>query len=101
MSKVARKNGADTVNTGHGCDSTTVTDVGSSSVFVNGIGVCRKGDRIKIHTIPSGSSCVPHTAVINVGSSSVFVNGIAIARLGDSADAGNISSGSNNVFAGG
>lgn len=101
MPAVARKDGIDSVNTGHGCDTTTVTSAGSSNVFVNGTGVCRVGDSIQIHTIPSGASCVPHTAVINAGSSSVFVNGISIARNGDSADMGNISSGSSNVFAGG
>lgn len=101
MPAVARKDGTDTVNTGHGCNTTTVTEQGSSTVFINGIGACRKGDAIRVHTVPSGKNCVPHTAYINVGSSTVFVNGIAIARTGDSADSGNISSGSNNVFAGG
>lgn len=100
MPAVARKNGTDTVNTGHGCDATTVTQAGSSNVLINGIGACRKTDAIQVHTIPSGASCVPHTAYINVGSSTVFVNGLPIARNGDSADAGNISSGSSNVFAG-
>jgi uncharacterized Zn-binding protein involved in type VI secretion len=101
MPAVARKDGNDSISTGHGCDSTTVTEAGSGNVFVNGIGACRKGDVIRIHTIPSGKSCVPHSAKINVGSGTVFVNGIPIARKGDSADAGNISSGSGNVFAGG
>jgi uncharacterized Zn-binding protein involved in type VI secretion len=101
MPAVARKDGTDSIITGHGCDSATVTDVGSSNVFINGKGACRKGDSIRIHTIPSGPSCVPHTAKINAGSGTVFVNGISIARQGDSADAGNISSGSGNVYAGG
>lgn len=101
MPAVARKDGTDSINTGHGCDATTVTQAGSGNVFVNGKGACRKGDAIKIHTILAGTSCVPHSAQINAGSGSVFVNGIPIARKGDSADAGNISSGSGNVFAGG
>ena len=101
MAAVARKDNTDTVNTGHGCDSTTTTKAGSSNVFVNGKGACRNGDAIEVHTIPSGSSCVDHTAYITSGSSKVFVNSIAIARNGDSADVGNISSGSDNVFAGG
>ena len=101
MPGIVRKDGTDSINTGHGCDSSTVTQAGSGNVFVNGKGACRKGDIIQIHTIPSGSSCVPHTAKINNGSGSVFVNGIPVARNGDSADVGNISSGSGNVFAGG
>ena len=103
MPAVARKSGTDSVITGHLCDTTTTTDAGSSSVFVNGIGVCRSGDAITIHTIPVGQSCVAHTAFINAGSSSVFADGFAIARLGDSADAGTITAGptgSSNVFAG-
>jgi uncharacterized Zn-binding protein involved in type VI secretion len=78
-----------------------VTQAGSGNVFVNGEGACRKGDAIRIHNIPVGNSCVPHSAKINAGSGTVFVNGIPVARNGDSADAGNISSGSGNVFAGG
>lgn len=101
MPAVARKDKKDSISTGHGCDGTTTTDEGSSTVFINGIGACRKGDAITVHTIPAGNSCVPHTAVINAGSGTVFANGIAIARKGDSADAGNISSGSADVFAGG
>jgi len=100
MPAVARKSGTDSVSTGHGCTGTTSTQAGSSSVFVDGIGACRLGDAITVHTIPAGNACVPHTAVINAGSSSVFVDGIAIARNGDSADSGSISSGSGSVFAG-
>lgn len=101
MPAVARKDGVDTVNTGHGCDATTVTLNGSSTVFANGTGVCRQGDQIQIHTVPAGQSCVNHTAYINVGSSTVFADGIPIARKDDSTDSGQLSSGSSNVFAGG
>jgi uncharacterized Zn-binding protein involved in type VI secretion len=100
MPAVARRGGQDTVNTGHTCDATTVTDVGSSNVFVNGYGVCRQGDAIQIHNIKVGQYCVPHTAVINTGSNSVYVNGKPIARNGDSTDLGTLTSGSSNVFAG-
>lgn len=100
MPGVARKGGTDTVSTGHDCTSTTTTQAGSSTVFVNGIGACRLGDAITVHTIKVGNDCVPHSAVINVGSSTVFVDGIAIARNGDSADSGSLSSGSTTVFAG-
>lgn len=100
MTGIARKSGQDTISTGHGCDTTTVTDVGSSTVLVNGYGVCRLGDSIKIHNINSGASCIPHTAYINSASSTVFANGIAIARKDDSADNGLITSGSTNVIIG-
>lgn len=100
MAGVARM-GTDTVSTGHLCDTTTHTLVGSSSVFVNGVGACRKGDAITIHKTKVGDSCVPHSANINAGSSTVFVDGFAIARNGDAADSGSISSGSEDVFAGG
>lgn len=98
MPSVARK--GDSVNTGHGCNSTTTTDACSSTVFVNGIGVNRKGDMITMHTIPAGKYCVPHSANINAGSSTVFVDGKSVARQGDSADSGSITSGSASVFAG-
>jgi len=100
MAGVARM-GTDTVSTGHLCDTTTHTLVGSSSVFVNGVGACRNGDAITIHTTKVGNSCVSHSANINAGSSTVFVDGFAIARNGDAADSGSISSGSEDVFAGG
>jgi uncharacterized Zn-binding protein involved in type VI secretion len=100
MPAIARKDGTDTILTGHGCDVTTVTDKGSSDVLVNGIGACRLGDAIRIHTIPYGPYCVSHTAYIIGGSSTVFVNGIPVARLTDSADAGIIVTGSSDVFAG-
>jgi len=102
MPAVARD--GDSANTGHGCDFvTTVTGpTGSSAkVYANGIPVECEGNPTAPHTIPSGPSCVPHSAVINVGSSKVFVNGIPLARIGDSTDSGEIISGSSNVFAGG
>jgi uncharacterized Zn-binding protein involved in type VI secretion len=100
MAGVARKGGTDTVSTGHGCTGTTSTLAGSSTVFVDGIGACRKGDTITVHTVPAGKYCIPHSAKINIGSNSVFVDGIGIARNGDSTDAGSLSSGSSSVFAG-
>lgn len=100
MPGIARKDGTDQVLTGHGCDVITVTDKGSSDVFVNGIGACRKGDSIKVHTIPSGPSCIPHTAYITGGSSTVFVNGIPVARQSDAADEGMIITSSTDVIAG-
>lgn len=101
MPAVARGTKRDSVLTGHLCDTTTTTDVCSTSVFVNNKGACRKDDAISLHTIQVGNSCVDHTATITAGSSTVFVDGFAIARNGDAADSGTISSGSDDVFAGG
>lgn len=94
----------DSTSTGHGCDGVTIVTgpTGASTmVYANGIAIECIGNPTAEHTIPSGSSCVPHTAVINTGSSSVFTGGIAIARVGDSCDTGAIISGSSNVFVGG
>jgi len=101
MPAVARKSGTDTVSTGHGCDTTTVTDQGSSDVNVNSIGAVRAGDLCQVHLIPAGSSCVPHTVPLTSFSSTVFVNGKGIGRLGDAYSGHTVTSGSGNVFAGG
>jgi uncharacterized Zn-binding protein involved in type VI secretion len=101
MPAVARKSGTDTVSTGHGCDTTTVTDQGSSDVNVNSIGAVRAGDLCKVHLIPAGSSCVPHTVPLTSFSSTVFVNSKGIGRLGDAYSGHTVTSGSGNVFAGG
>jgi len=78
MPAVARK--GDSVNTGHGCTSITKTLECSSDVIVNGKGAVRKGDALEVHTINSGSVCVPHSSKVNEGSSTVFVNGKPLAR---------------------
>ena len=101
MPNVTRKDGVDTVSTGHGCDTVTVTDGGSSTVFVNGIGIVRAGDLCQIHLIPSGDSCIPHTVPLTSYSSTVFVNGMGVGRVGDDYSGHTILSGSSNVFAGG
>ena len=101
MPNIARKNGVDSVATGHGCDTVTVTDDGSSSVFVNGIGAVRAGDLCQVHLILAGDSCVPHTVPLTSFSSSVFVNGRGVGRVGDEYVGHTITSGSSNVFAGG
>ncbi len=93
----------DSLSTGHGC--TGVTTISSSNtdgtVHANNIDVIVVGAPTVVHTIPGGSSCVPHTAVTNDGSGTVYVNGIPVCRIGDSTDAGSMISGSGNVFAGG
>ena len=96
MPAAARLN--DPTTTGHGCDSTTTVVGPSNNVFVNNLGLERKGDPTAPHTIPSGPACVPHSAVINVGSPNVFTNNIPTARVGDSTDGGAIIAGSPNVF---
>lgn len=101
MPAVARQ--GDPTTTGHGCDSTsTVTGPtgASAKVYVNGIAVECQGDPVAPHTIPSGRSCVAHSAVINAGLSTVKVGGKSLARVGDSTDGGAITAGSPNVFAG-
>jgi uncharacterized Zn-binding protein involved in type VI secretion len=101
MAAVARKDGTDTINTGHGCDGTTVTDQGSSTVFVNKIGAVRAEDLCLSHLIPAGIICVSHTVALTTYSSTVFVNGKGVGRVGDEYSGHIISSGSSNVFAGG
>ena len=73
------------------------------SVFVNGIRVARRGDRIKPHFIPNFSpppKCIPHKARVNRGSRTVFAEGRPVARRFDSADLGAMIGPSRNVFAG-
>jgi uncharacterized Zn-binding protein involved in type VI secretion len=103
MPEVARKDGADTIATNHGCDSTTVTDEGSSDVFINSIGAVRAGDLTASHTVEVGDPpvCVPHTVPLSTFSSTVFVNGRGIGRKGDFYNGHQLTSGSPNVFAGG
>ena len=75
--------------------------VGSTNVFVNGIGISRQGDINTIHLLP-GVPCPAHVAPITLGSTSVFVNGVGCGRIGDSITAcTSVAAGSTNVFAGG
>lgn len=99
MPGIARKNGVDTIATGHGCDATTVTDTGSSDVFVNGIGVVRKNDLTAVHLIPSGPACVPHVVSLSSYSPDVFANGLNVGREQDSYNGHTLTSGSSTVFA--
>tara|TARA_S200000501_G_scaffold70844_1_gene62863 strand:- start:18 stop:323 length:306 start_codon:yes stop_codon:yes gene_type:complete len=89
--------------TGHGCDTTTTVNGGSSNVIIGNKGVARKDDPLASHTIPQGTNCIPHLAQkVNEGSATVFVNGEPIARVGDSVDVGGaITSGDSTVVAGG
>lgn len=96
----------DTINTGHGCDTTATIIVGSNNVFVNGRSATFQGADISSHQITNPGTppptCIPHPGQkVNVGSSTVKVNGKPMARKGDSADLGSVTGGSTNVFAGG
>lgn len=97
----------DTINTGHGCDTTATIVVGSNNVKVNGRSATFRGADISSHQItnpapPPAPPCIPHPGQkVNVGSSTVKVNGKPMARIGDSADLGSVTGGSTNVFAGG
>ncbi len=83
MPALARGEGQDTINCGHGCESTTVTEECSSDVKVNGFGVVRQGDKCKSHTYPVGILCVPHAPAVDTDySSTVFVNGKPAALVG-------------------
>ena len=102
MPEIARGSDTDSVNTGHGCDATTVTDACSGNVKVNGKGVVRFGDAIKSHTYPVGKSCVSHSPTMDtLCASKVFVNGQKAAYKGSKyGGTHNITSGSSNVFVG-
>lgn len=94
----------DSVSTGHGCDTITTlagTQTGSTSnVYINGIVVSCVGDATVVHTLPGGSSCVPHIEYVKSGSSTVKSSGKSVATIGSSCDSGVIISGSASVFAG-
>jgi uncharacterized Zn-binding protein involved in type VI secretion len=103
---VARKSEIDTVaspdGTGICCVDASIqaTEVGSTNVFVNGIGVVRLGDVMKTHQYP-GPCCNDHAPPLTTSSSTVFVNGKGIGRKGDAYGGDHIiSSGSPNVYAG-
>lgn len=99
MPGIARKNGEDSISTGHGCDATTVTDQGSSDVFINGIGAVRKDDLTAVHLVPAGPACVPHTVPLSTYSPNVFVNNKNVGRNGDFYNGHQLITGSTNVFA--
>ena len=102
MPKVARGRGRDTVQTRHGCASTTTTRDASNNVLVNNIGVHRHNDKNTTHAVPCGPSCCSHSRPIQTASSNVFANNRGVARVGDSySGCGVVLTGSNNVYANG
>jgi len=85
--------------TGHGAYPPRNNTGASGNIFVNGIGVHRKGDGWAVHCNPR-PSC--HGSVLGGGSSTVYANGKPIGRIGDPVACGSaVASGSGNVFAGG
>lgn len=74
---------------------------GSGDVFVNSIGVSRRGDHNTSHLLPP-QPCPSHAAPIAVGSTTVFVNGRGCGRVGDGiSGCTSVAAGSPNVTAGG
>ena len=95
MPLVARKDGVDIVNTIHvsvgdadpddgiACDANPqniATDAGSGDVFVENVGVVRKGDNEAVHTIPG---CSTHQTGLATHSDNVFANNLNIGRKDD------------------
>lgn len=106
MPAVARKSGVDQVYSPHGdppgCSNPSIqaTDTGSSRVFVQGIGVVRRGDIMTAHPTPD-NNCNPHAPSLDVGSIRVFSEGLGIGRIGDMYGGEHpILTGSTRVFAG-
>jgi hypothetical protein len=75
---------------------TSVGQVNSVNVFVNGILVPVSGNLVAPHP---KSGCSPDTSTLS-GSSKVFVGGQGIGRLGDKYGDNIVTKGSSNVFAG-
>lgn len=104
MPAVARKSGVDQVYSPHGsgrnCASPTIqaTNAGSSRVFIQGIGVVRRGDIMTEHPAPG---CAPHAPALDLGSSRVFSEGLGVGRIGDTYGGEHpITTGSSRVFSG-
>jgi len=100
MPLVARKDGAEAVDTVHvsvgdanpldgiACDAAPqviATEQGSDDVRVEGIGVVRKGDNEQAHTIPG---CATHQTGLATHSPNVFANGKEIGRKDDTFNCG-------------
>lgn len=88
--------------TGHGCWPPRPAISSSKTVFSDGRGVVRKGDRYAVHCKPCGKNPACHDSFVTEGSSSVFVDGIPVARVGDPIACGSLcSTGSLNSLGGG
>lgn len=104
MSEAARGDGVDTVasltGTGPNCafPLTTATDECSDSVFANGTGIVREGDKVAAHP---AAGCGPDNSVLTTFSASVKINNKGAGRKGDQYTPDNtITSGSSTIFIG-
>lgn len=104
MSEAARGDGVDTVasltGTGPNCafPMTTATDECSDSVFVDGIGIVREGDKVAAHP---AAGCGLDNSVLTTFSASVKINNKGAGRKGDQYTPDNtITSGSSTIFIG-
>ena len=98
MPLIARE--TDTVDTGHGCTSTTTLDApGQTFVKVQGQYVARLGDPTVSHT-HNPPLCPSHTEAIKGNSAVVKVAGKFVGRVDDACDAGKITSGASAVNVG-
>jgi uncharacterized Zn-binding protein involved in type VI secretion len=98
MPLIARE--TDTVDTGHGCTSTTTLDApGQAFVKIQGQYVARLGDPTVSHT-HNPPACPSHVEYINGSSAVVKIAGQLVGRVGDGCDAGTITSGASFVNVG-
>jgi uncharacterized Zn-binding protein involved in type VI secretion len=101
MPAIARANGIDSVNINHAtCQGSTVTDEGSSTVFVNGHPVVLEGNAVESHTF-SPPVCPSHNPGLTTFSGTVAFEGKRVGRVGDQYGCGaSIATGSPNVIVG-
>ena len=76
---------------------TSVDEVNSSSVYVNGILVVVQGNKVAPHP---KSGCTPDTSTLSSYSSKVFAGNKGVGRIGDLYSDNIITQGSPTVFAG-
>jgi hypothetical protein len=74
------------------------SEAGSSTVFVNNIGVVRLKDAMESHQ--NGSNCAPHAPTLSTASDTVFANNQGVGRKDDVyGGTHQLTSASTNVFA--
>ena len=86
--------------TGHKCRmpmKTSVGEVNSSKVYVNGILIVVQGNRVAPHP---KSGCIPDESTLSSYSSKVFAGNKGVGRIGDEYSDNIIIKGSPTVFAG-
>ena len=106
---VARKGDKDAVHCG---GVNPIREQCAKTVFTNGRGTVRLGDKNNPHPAPNPNpppECITHTAEIVVASKTVFAEGKGVARIGDPVGNGTngvsdctvVETGSTDTFAGG